>query len=52
MFFVCFDCVLYTPGPIPAELGKLATLQHLGLRENHLSGTSSLFSLIAFNMKE
>ena len=38
MVFVCFDWVLYTPGPIPAKLGQLANLQQLNLRYNMLTG--------------
>ena len=44
-FFVCFDWVLYTPGPIPAELGQLAKLERLIFSENLLTGTPSLFPL-------
>jgi hypothetical protein len=36
---------LYTPGPIPAELGQLANLQQLFLASNKLTGTPSLFPL-------
>ena len=43
--FVCFDWVLYTPGPIPAELGQLAKLEYLRLDDNKLTGTPSLFLL-------
>ena len=45
LIFVCFDWVLYTPGPIPAELGQLANLQHLRLSCNKLTGAPSLFHL-------
>ncbi len=41
LIFVCFDWVLYTPGPIPAELGQLANLIWLDLRDNQLTGTPS-----------
>ena len=43
LFFVClcFDCVLYTPGPIPAELGQLAKLKQLWMSSNKLTGTLS-----------
>ncbi len=43
LFSVCFDWVLYTPGPIPAELGQLANLLVLYLEDNQLTGTLSLF---------
>ena len=42
LLFVYFDWVLYTPGPIPAELGQLANLQILYLDDNELTGTTSL----------
>ena len=45
LIFVCFDWVLYTPGPIPAELGQLANLQGLNLALNQLTGTPSLSPL-------
>ncbi len=45
LVFVCFDCVLYTPGPIPAELGQLANLQRLYLSDNKLTGSLSLSPL-------
>ena len=45
LVFVCFDWVLYTQGPIPAELGQLANLEQLDLDNNKLTGTPSLFPL-------
>jgi Leucine-rich repeat (LRR) protein len=45
LVFVCFDWVLYAPGPIPAELGQLAELEELWLSQNQLTGTPSLFPL-------
>jgi hypothetical protein len=47
LFVVCFDCVLYPPGPIPAEWGQVANfnLKDLRLSSNQLTGTPSLFPL-------
>ncbi len=45
LLVVCFDWVLYTPGPIPVELGQLANLEQLALCENNLTGTPFLFLL-------
>ena len=45
LIFVCFDWVLYTPGPIPAELGQLANLQQLALFRNRLTGNHPFFPL-------
>jgi hypothetical protein len=44
LLFVWFDWVLYTPGPIPAELGQLANLKELYFQTNKLTGTPSLLS--------
>ncbi len=53
MFVVCFDCVLYTPGPIPVELGKLANLRELDLEGNKLTGIPySLFPVKVINLRE
>jgi hypothetical protein len=46
MVFVCFDCVLYALGPIPAELGQLAKLSELRLNDNKLTGTLSPLLLL------
>jgi hypothetical protein len=45
LIFVCFDWVLYTPGPIPAELGQLANLQVLRLEINKLTGNHPFLPL-------
>ncbi len=41
-FGVWFNWVVYTPGPIPSELGQLANLEKLYLYSNHLTGTYPL----------
>jgi hypothetical protein len=45
LFFVCFDWLLYTPGPIPAELVQLANLKelYLFLSYNKLTGNHPFF---------
>jgi Leucine-rich repeat (LRR) protein len=45
LVFVLIDWVLYTPGPIPAELGQLANLQQLDLSSNQLTGNHHFFPL-------
>jgi hypothetical protein len=48
MFWLSF---IY-PGPIPAELGQLAKLKNLNLRNNILTGNHPFFSWLAFNMNK
>ncbi len=43
---------MYTPGPIPAEPGKLANLTDIYLCTNQLTGTPSLFPLTCIQYEE
>ena len=52
LIFVWFDWVLYTAGPIPAELGQLAKLERLELNFNQLTGTPSLYPLTCLQYED